>query len=81
MTQHNDQLIVEIDEDAESLAAALTQAGLEVRQDNRVLTVVLERRRRLRPHPRRHRRPRPVPAPAGTAAPPGGRPLPRPADR
>jgi ABC-2 type transport system ATP-binding protein len=42
MTQHNDQLVIEIDEDAELLKEALQKEGLEVRQDNRVLTVRLE---------------------------------------
>jgi ABC-2 type transport system ATP-binding protein len=41
MTRHNDLLLVEIDEDATELAAVLTDAGLVVRQDNRVLTVRL----------------------------------------
>jgi ABC-2 type transport system ATP-binding protein len=42
MTQHNDQLVIEIDEDAELLKNTLEKAGLDVRQDNRILTVRLE---------------------------------------
>jgi ABC-2 type transport system ATP-binding protein len=42
MTQHNDQLVIEIDEDAELLKDTLEKAGLDVRQDNRILTVRLE---------------------------------------
>ena len=41
MTEHNDLLVVEVDEDADRLAAALAAAGLDVRRDNRVLTVRL----------------------------------------
>ncbi|MEU4766321.1 ABC transporter ATP-binding protein [Actinosynnema sp. NPDC023794] len=41
MTEHNDLLVVEIDEGAERLAVALTAEGLDVRHDNRVLTVRL----------------------------------------
>ncbi|MFT7841250.1 ABC transporter ATP-binding protein [Saccharothrix sp. BKS2] len=41
MTEHNDLLVVEIDEGAERLATALTAGGLDVRRANRVLTVRL----------------------------------------
>ncbi|WP_053720150.1 ABC transporter ATP-binding protein [Saccharothrix sp. NRRL B-16348] len=41
MTEHNDLLVVEVDEGAERLAAALTAGGLDVRRRNRVLTVRL----------------------------------------
>ncbi|UVS79718.1 ABC transporter ATP-binding protein [Actinokineospora sp. UTMC 2448] len=41
MTEHNDLLVVEVDEGADRLADALTAAGLDVRRDNRVLTVRL----------------------------------------
>ncbi|XVS61022.1 ABC transporter ATP-binding protein [Actinosynnema sp. CA-299493] len=41
MTEHNDLLVVEVDEGAERLAAALSTGGVDVRRDNRVLTVRL----------------------------------------
>ncbi|MFC7615039.1 ATP-binding cassette domain-containing protein [Actinokineospora soli] len=41
MTEHNDQLVVEVDEDADRLAAALGAAGLDVRRGGRALTVRL----------------------------------------
>lgn len=41
MTEHNDLLVVEVDEGAERLATALTAGGLDVRRQNRVLTVRL----------------------------------------
>ncbi|MGM1059446.1 ABC transporter ATP-binding protein [Saccharothrix sp. Mg75] len=41
MTEHNDLLVVEVDEGAERLAAALTAGGVDVRRENRVLTVRL----------------------------------------
>ena len=41
MTEHNDLLVVEVDEGAERLAAALTAGGLDARRENRVLTVRL----------------------------------------
>ncbi|GGS30511.1 ABC transporter ATP-binding protein [Actinokineospora fastidiosa] len=41
MTEHNDLLVVEVDAGADRLADALTAAGLDVRRDNRVLTVRL----------------------------------------
>ena len=46
MTQVRDMLMVEVDEDAEALTAALAQQGLEVRQDKRVLLVAPGRRGR-----------------------------------
>ncbi|MDQ2588945.1 ABC transporter [Saccharothrix yanglingensis] len=41
MTEHNDLLVVEVDEGAERLADALTAGGVDVRRRNRVLTVRL----------------------------------------
>ncbi|WP_367129137.1 ABC transporter ATP-binding protein [Saccharothrix sp. HUAS TT1] len=41
MTEHNDLLVVEIDEGAERLADALAAGGVDVRRRNRVLTVRL----------------------------------------
>ncbi|MBY8851900.1 ABC transporter ATP-binding protein [Saccharothrix sp. MB29] len=41
MTEHNDLLVVEIDEGAERLADALTAGGVDVHRRNRVLTVRL----------------------------------------
>ncbi len=41
MTEHNDLLVVEVDEGAERLATALTAGGLDVHRRNRVLTVRL----------------------------------------
>ncbi|QQQ80657.1 ABC transporter ATP-binding protein [Saccharothrix sp. 6-C] len=41
MTEHNDLLVVEVDEGAERLATALATGGVDVRRDNRVLTVRL----------------------------------------
>src|SRR5690242_9938983 len=42
MTQARDLLMVEVDENAEGLTAALAQQGLEVRQDKRVLLVRMD---------------------------------------
>jgi len=42
MTQARDLLMVEVDENAEALTSALTQQGLEVRQDKRVLLVRMD---------------------------------------
>ncbi|MGW5053615.1 ABC transporter ATP-binding protein [Actinokineospora sp. NPDC004072] len=41
MTEHNDLLVVEVDEGAAELADALAAGGLDVRRDGRVLTVRL----------------------------------------
>jgi ABC-2 type transport system ATP-binding protein len=42
MTQARDLLMVEVDENADALGAALTQQGLQVRQDKRVLLVGMD---------------------------------------